>query len=481
MGARSSHRGAGAYQARPISSIRRAFLAGASIVALGAVVSPGVAFAAEPAPVWVLPESAKSLLAAERLTGDWGGLRTKLEDSGITIDLTQTMDILGNLSGGVRRGGAYDGVFEAEITADLEKLWGWKGGTLYASGYVIQGHGLSTYYLENLLTITSVEADPAVRLAELWLQQSLFDDKVKIKVGQILADQNFVISDTAGLFVNSTFGFPGSFGTDLPNGGPAYPLATPGAQIIWQPTDAWLIQAAIFNGNPLGNGTNPHGLDFPLGDGYFAIAEVGYTYTPEGKGDFQATTVKVGGWYNSEDFDSLNRSANGWPVGMPQASDDPWKDKGNYALYALIDTALWTEPGTDDQGLRGFARFTISPQSDRNQINWYADGGLTYTGIITGRDADVFGVAFAYANISPSLADATRIGNFFGSAPFDPIPDYEAVLEITYQAAVAPWLSVQPFFQYVFNPGGNVANPNSMLKTPIQNAAVIGTRIGMTF
>ncbi len=478
MGMQFPKGGARTRAAIAASAARRTLLAGASLLAFSAAFSP--AHAGEPdSPQFTLPPSAKALLEQEQLFGDWGGVRTTLEDKGISFNLTQTMDILGNVSGGSRQGGAYDGVFEAEVTFDLEKLAGWKGGTVYAAGYIIQGHGLSTYYLDNLLTITSVEADPQIRLGELWFQQSLFDDKVKVKVGQILADQNFTISDTAGLFVNSTFGWPGSFGTDLPDGGPAYPLATPGVQIILQPNEAWLLQAAIFNGNPSGNAGNYQGLDFPVGDGYFAIAEVAYTYTPAGGGDFQASSYKFGAWYNSEDFENLNISDNGWPLGTPNAADDAMLEKGNYALYGVIDQALWTETGTDDQGLRGFARFTVSPLQNRNQINWYLDVGVAYTGLVPGRDADVFGVAFAYANISPSLADNARINALFADG-FNPVPDYEAVVEVTYQAAVAPWLSVQPFFQYVFHPGGNVVNPLKPYAT-IQNAAVIGTRIGMTF
>ncbi|MGE4373718.1 MAG: carbohydrate porin [Xanthobacter sp.] len=97
-----------------------------------------------------------------------------------------------------------------------------------------------------------------------------------------------------------------------------------------------------------------------------------------------------------------------------------------------------------------------------------------------GRGGDVFGVGFTYANISSTLADNVRLNNLLNGT-YGPVPDYEAVLEITYQAAVAPWLSVQPFFQYVFHPGGNVMDPNSIVGAAIEDAAIFGTRIEMTF
>ena len=54
--------------------------------------------------------------------------------------------------------------------------------------------------------------------------------------------------------------------------------------------------------------------------------------------------------------------------------------------------------------------------------------------------------------------------------------DYEAVLELTYQAQIRPGWTVQPNFQYIFHPGGNVANPYDDNGAPIRNAAVFGVR-----
>jgi porin len=61
-----------------------------------------------------------------------------------------------------------------------------------------------------------------------------------------------------------------------------------------------------------------------------------------------------------------------------------------------------------------------------------------------------------------------------------PIPDYEAVIEVTYQAQVTQWLAVQPFFQYIIHPGGNAADPNDP-GSAIGNATVFGLRTAVTF
>jgi len=63
-----------------------------------------------------------------------------------------------------------------------------------------------------------------------------------------------------------------------------------------------------------------------------------------------------------------------------------------------------------------------------------------------------------------------------------PVRDYETVLEITYEARIAPWWLLQPDLQLVFHPGGHTAPPGSPpVAAPIPNALVIGLRSGITF
>lgn len=420
--------------------------------------------------------------AETTLTGDWHGYRNWLRDQGVTFTISQTSDVLGNVSGGLRRGGAYDGVFQLQGDFDMGRLTGWTGGNIHISGYAIQGQGLSGKDIGNLLTVTSVEADPGFRLGEFYVSQSLLDGAVTLKLGQILADQNFAISNTASLFVNSTFGWPGIFATDLPGGGPAYPFAVPGAQIILKPDDAWTLQAAIFNGSPTGSdpNSNANGLGFPIGDGVFAITEAAYAFTPGKGGPGLPGTYKIGAWYNSQEFDSLSAASNGVSLADPLSSGSPRRLSGDYAIYAVADQTLWQEPGSSDNGLNGFVRIAFAPQQDRNSMSWYFDTGLAYKGILPGRDNDIAGVSFAYARMSSGTVDLVKAENVFAEASPQPVPSSEAVIEATYQAAVAPWLSAQPFVQYVIRPGGNAADPNKP-NSRIQNATIFGLRAVATF
>src|ERR1700693_2559635 len=50
------------------------------------------------------------LWTRQTMLGDMGGLRTALGNYGITLGLTDTSEVQGNTSGGLKQGGIYDGL-----------------------------------------------------------------------------------------------------------------------------------------------------------------------------------------------------------------------------------------------------------------------------------------------------------------------------------------------------------------------------------
>jgi porin len=406
------------------------------------------------------PNYSGDILTRDALTGDWGGARTKLYEHGVKFEATFTGDASSNVSGGLRRDEGFSGLLQLGLTLDLEKLVGWSGGEVYAGAYFIRGHGLSTYEVGNLLTISNIEADRANRLGEVYFKQTLFDDRFSIRVGQLLADSEFVVSDTAGLFVNSTFGWPGLNGTNLPSGGPAYPVPTPGVHAVYKFTEELSLQAGLYNGDPAGHNVNPHNLDFPLHEGAFAIGELGYA-TEQGLMGLPGS-YKIGAWHNSLKFDDVRIASK--------------RRDGDYALYGVIDQTVWQggggdlkDPSPSTSSLSVFARAVIAPQGDRNLIDYYFDAGFNLKGLIPGRAADVFGIAGAYAHISKDAQHADRDD---GAVP---VRSSEMVFEASYKAQLAPWLA-----QYVVRPGGGDPRPADP-SWRIKNATVLGFRTQVEF
>lgn len=424
------------------------------------------------------------------LFGDLGGLRTRLAEHGVTFGLTENSEVFGNVSGGVRRGAIYDGLTQFGVGIDTEKAFGWTGGTFNATGYQIHGRGLSQNNLgNNLNTVSSLEAPRGTLLFELWYEQVLFDKKLAIRVGQLAADQEFMISQYAGLFTNHTFGWSTFPSADLPSGGPAYPLATPGVRVKWVPQDDLSVLLGAFNGDPAGPGRgipqdrDPSGTAFRLRDGVFLIAEVQYGIN-QGEGTTGLPgTYKFGAYYDSQNFADQRRNGSGASLADPAGAGATTallgrNRRGSYSLYAVGDQLVYREAGTKDQGAGVFLRLMGAP-GDRNLVNFYVDAGITYKGLIPGRTSDTVGLGFALARISDTASKLdSDTARFTGTAY--PTRRHESVLELTYQAQIAPWWQVQPTAQYVFNLNGGVLNPQKPTKR-LPDATVLGLRTTITF
>jgi porin len=425
--------------------------------------------------------------APETLTGEWGGLRTRMRNAGFRIDVTYIGEVLGNLSGGTRRGAIYEGRLEMAFQVDLARAIGWSGATFRASAYQIHGRGLSANNLgNNLLVASGIEAVAATRLHDLSLTQELLGGALQIRAGQFAADDGFAVSAGAANFINSTFGWPGLFATDLPSGGPAYPLATPGIQIQARPSDQFTFAAAVFNGDPVGPGPgNPQDRDrsstqFRVNDDAFLIAEITYLRNLEPEARGLPGTYKLGMWYHSGRFADQRFDSAGRSLADPASSGVAGQHRGNFAVYVTMDQMLWRPQIGGDQGIGAFLRIAGSP-GDRNLVNFYIDGGVTWKGLIPGRDDDVLALGVGYARISRAARGLDRDTAAF-TGQESPVRNYEAVLELTYIAQVTPWLTVQPDFQLIIHPGANAAITGADGRpTTIANAAILGLRSTVRF
>jgi porin len=434
---------------------------------------------------FIPPANAAFPLDSWTQLSDIENARAALANQGIQFQLIYFGEVLGNPSGGVRQGSIYEGRLGLILDADLEKILGWNGAAFHASIHQIHGQGLSGNNLDNLLVASGIEALPATRLFNLWIEQKFADGMVSIRAGQlstqITPTQEFLVSQYGSLFVNATFGWPAITSTNLPSGGPTYPLATPGIRLKVSPNDQLSILVAVFDGNPAGPGPgdpqrrDPTGTNFRVNDPPLLMGEMDFAYNQHKDAVGLPGTVKFGGWYHLGQFADQRFGVDGLSLAAPLSSGVPVQHRGNFCLYAIIDQMLWRVPGTTDQGLGIFARASVSP-SDRNLISAYFDGGATYKGLFPGRENDYLGVAFGYANIS-NRARALDHDTVSFSGIDSPIRDYEAMVEITYQAQITPNWMLQPVFQYLVHPGGHIPNPlNTSGSFAIPNAAVFGLR-----
>ena len=431
-------------------------------------------------------EVAKGIWDRANLFGDWGGLRTRLADRGFTFGLTETAEVLGNPSGGVRRSVVFDGLLQLGFGIDTQKAFGLPGGTFNVSAYQLHGRGLSLNALgNNFNTVSGIEAERGFLLFELWYEQLFLGDKIGVRVGQLGADQEFVASQYAGLFIQSSFGWPTLLTAALPSGGPVYPLATPGVRVRVRPTPEATVLLGVFNGDPAGPGRGTPqsrdraGANFRVRDDVLALLEVQYAINQEEGATGKPGTYKLGAFFHNGRFPDQRRTATGESLADVVSQDATGRPRRhNWGAYGIVDQLVWRPEGSKDGGIGVFGRVVGAP-GDRNAINLYIDAGVTWKGALPQRPDDTLGLGFAFSRISDTAAKLdSDTAAFAGSAL--PIRRHESVLELTYQAQIAPWWQVQPTAQYVFNILGGVNDPARPGKR-IPDAAVLGLRTSITF
>jgi porin len=520
--------------------------------------------------------------AREYLTGDWGGLRNTLDEHGVYLSLEYTGEVIGNPTGGKRRGSAFEGSLDLSLELDLEPLLGWKGGYIAASAVYPHGPAYSERYIGDLNGVTNLESYDSLRLLELWFEQKVILGKttLSLRVGSQALDAEFWLNDKESLLINNTFGTPTVASGDFPI--PSYALAALGARfaaVIGKPSEhAVLAQFGAYDGNPASGilpdptpGTaassdfNKHGTDFALrhSEGALLIGEIGFTFNQrveeedeeeeeesDDKGADDKTveepskngkkilppqrglsgTYRLGVIHHTDRFaDIYDATTEG--MGVETGRSASRSVKGNSAIYVTVEQELWREPGSDTEGLSFFGRAALATEK-QNRYDYSWETGLHYRGLLPGRPEDQLALGFGLVHLNPRVASAVRAANgTLGqrSAPAAArevaaaraevaavryeaddvaqvqddlrdavadlaeakdgerearqedennraarisVPDYEAVIELTYRAQVTRWLALQPDVQWVIHPGGSTA---------IDNALVLSLRASVAF
>ena len=437
------------------------------------------------------------ILKRDTLLGNAGGLRTWLGQYGISMTLTDVSDVLGNVSGGIDKSATYNALTTLTVQMDTQKAFGWEGGTFNISGLQIRGRSLSEFYLANLQTVSSAAAAPTTRLWELWYQQAFADGAFDVRLGQQSADQEFLASKEAALYLNSAMGWPMLNAYNLYAGGPSNPLSSLGVRFRGQPTSDITVLAGVFQDNPPGGpfnndsqlrGSTRWGGNFNLRTGALFIAEVQYALNQPANGDMDdghgsaglPGTYKLGAWFDTASFPSQRYDTMGVPLASPDSNGIPRSNLHNAGLYGLIEQMIWRPDPEGPRSLSVFARVIGTP-SEQNLISFSANAGVNLKALLPDRDNDTFGIGFGIAKVSSAASGFNQDTNFYGTSPYPvPVRGSETFLEITYQIQVTPWLAVQPDFQYIYNPGGGIANPNNPALR-VKNEAVLGVRTAVTF
>jgi porin len=318
----------------------------------------------------------------------------------------------------------------------------WPDGQLHFSSAGWTGAGIQTPQNHS----PRFEGSPPLenwRIFELWYGQK-FTPQFEVRIGKIYPWVRFASHQTSGIFQNAIFDYPGVYGsTDNRGNFLPYANAPLGIQLSYNPNPHNQFLLNVSDGKDDATGGYRISLaDTTLNsdDGIEIIAE--YAYLNHSKNPKALPGYyKIGFQGNTGRFTDFSTGLSSW---------------GNYGGYLTIEQMLYAEPNTEvprSQGLLAFGKLS-STFGNNSIVNLVASTGLTYAGLIPGRDSDMAGIGVAYAGFN-SAASRFYAPVFNGVAS-----PSETALEAVYLAELTPWLMLIASYQYVISPSlFGVMNP----------------------
>jgi porin len=348
-----------------------------------------------------------------------------LKNQGINFGINEDLEGYYNFTGGIRIGSAYASTFDANVSVDLDKLMHIPGATFYLDLEDHLGDNPTDKLVGDFQVFDKHNAAPFFQALELWYQQELFNNKLRIKVGKIDANSEFSVIDNGLPFINSSTQVTPTFFVF-----PTFPDPVPSVNIFFNPDKLFFTDFAIDDAN-----RSDHFLNFygdptsvqPSLHGELVISESGLNWDkiPLLKKD---GNLKIGFWGHTGTFTKFDGSS----------------QDGAKGAYAIFDQTLYRPSPDEDKSpdLGMFLEYAIT-EKNISPVYQHFGAGLLLKGFLEKRREDATGFTIHYTNLSLGL-----------NGP----KDYELNMETFYKFRITDWMSIKSDFQYIVNPGGKFGN-----------------------
>jgi len=373
---------------------------------------------------------------AKRLTGDWGGLRTDLEEIGLRLDLSHQQQFQQNFRGGLDTHNAhrFSGSYDFVVRLDFEKMDLIPNAGLYFETKGAQGNGINSSKVgtSGAARVNSdIEGYNPVFLKKWWYWQKFLEDKIELRIGMLETKKDlFDISMYANhedkdflnrlSFQNATI----PHGTGL------------GAYLKIMPTDWFYFLAGAIDAQGRARRT---GFDtaFHDEDWFIGMWELGFTPKWESKKGSMPGRYRLGFWYDPRRSEIFMNTFDGRRRQRFRGDD--------VGFYIGADQLVFKENDNpqDMQGLGVFARYGHA-HGDINRISDYWSAGASYKGFIPTRDKDIMAFGVSQALYSTMYRHNSRA-----------LADRETVYEWYYKFYLTPCITISPDLQIITNPGGD--------------------------
>lgn len=305
--------------------------------------------------------------------------------------------------------------FDLSMPVDGSNLFGLRG----SAGLVRLKHHVNHFgetYDGAAQLYSNIDAPSRTILYELWLEQKISSDKLRLKVGKIDANTEFAAVPSAADFLNSSMGFSPTILAF-----PTYPEPKLGFGAFWQPLNRYGLGMGVFQ---------------TASKRTLSIVEPSRTWN-------FGETEHPGRW-----------GVGYWRLDGEVARFDGGESAAAQGLYSVIEQSVWHQ-NLEQTGERklsaflqaGWAEGSVSP------FTRHFGGGATLSAPFKKRQQDALGLAGTWVHFSSDPdAGFDRLG--------------ELTIELYYRVSFGKHVVLVQDFQYLHDPGGLRVNADCPVVTP---------------
>ncbi|MBW8327725.1 MAG: carbohydrate porin [Thiobacillus sp.] len=428
------------------------------------------------------------LASRPRLTGDWGGVRDDMAKKGVVLDLDLYWMPQTITSGGKNEESGSWGNAIATLNVDTQKAGFWPGGFFKVQTVTSFGDNVmrdtGAMVPANLSWMLPSPIDTDTGLQEFTYTQFL-SQHFGVFLGKInsIAPTNVLHGDYTTGFLNTSINMPLALAM--------VPLSAYGAGALYLPSHDVTLAAMVLD--PNGTIENDDMGD-AFNDGVMALVSADLKIKPGGLPGHQNLTLA---WSNKDRTSLIQDPANiasllltaRFPLlgdpgpilseilaqhpGIP-ASPEPLniEDETWAAVYSF-EQFVWQPAGDPKRGVGVFFSAGVS-DGKANPIKYSYSLGLVGKGVVPGRPRDDFGVGWARTEFSDDFVPFLR-------DYFDLGLDHEDAVELYYNAAVTPWLSISPSLQIISPALNKTFDAASHAFKDLDTTYIAGVRVGIRF
>jgi porin len=397
--------------------------------------------------------TAAQLVTDPHLLGDWAGLRSKLSGIGVVPSVQYVGEGITNVSGGTKNQALYDDQLNLALSTDLKTLTGVIPGSFQVSINRRRGGNFNA-----LSGINQLESAHEVygrgqiwRLGQLWYRITLGAFELKSGRMPLSEDWSTARCDFESLYLCG--GHNGHVSTGVWFN---YPVSMWGTRLRYNLGKVGFVQAGAYAVNPKDIDTT---RNFYAGwkgaTGVTAPVEI--NLTPRLGGTLPGI-YKIGLFYSNAPVSDPVLNSQGAIRAL--AGGSPLLRTHQVVWWFNMRQQL-VVPRPD--GSHGLALFFSSSLGDRAAATnrTIMGGGITYTGVLSGRPADEIAFGIGYGALNSRVTDAERVLNAAGR-PTAMLTD-ETMLEAYYGIALRPGFVLRPDVQVGFHPGADHTRPTAYM------------------